>query len=112
MRMMTRLTRRVEPCANCCTLAAIRKPEPRAIEETVGSKEARGANRGIIADSLDTTSRIRDKCRDHFRNAHQKLTIRHDSGSSARPYVDGALLASVRPYADRVHRGLDTVLDI
>jgi 4-hydroxy-tetrahydrodipicolinate reductase len=43
----------------------------------------------------------------------QKLTIRHDSGSSARPYVDGALLA-VRKVSTLVgvHRGLDTVLDL
>ena len=43
----------------------------------------------------------------------QKLTIRHDSGSSARPYVDGALLA-IRKVSTLVgvHRGLDTVLDL
>jgi 4-hydroxy-tetrahydrodipicolinate reductase len=43
----------------------------------------------------------------------QKLTIRHDSGSSARPYVDGAQLA-IRKVSGLVgvHRGLDTVLDL
>jgi len=43
----------------------------------------------------------------------QKLTIRHDSGSSARPYVDGALLA-IRKVSGLlgVHRGLDAVLDL
>ena len=43
----------------------------------------------------------------------QRLTIRHDSGSSARPYVDGALLA-IRKVSTLVgvHRGLDTVLDL
>ncbi len=43
----------------------------------------------------------------------QRLTIRHDSGSSARPYVDGALLA-IRRVATLVgvHRGLDSVLDL
>ena len=43
----------------------------------------------------------------------QKLTIRHDSGSSARPYVDGALLA-IRKVSTLVgvHRGLDSVLDL
>jgi 4-hydroxy-tetrahydrodipicolinate reductase len=42
----------------------------------------------------------------------QRLSIRHDSGSSARPYVDGALRA-VRRVSTLVgvHRGLDTVLD-
>ena len=42
----------------------------------------------------------------------QKLILRHESGSSAEPYVQGALLA-IR-YVDKlvgVHRGLDSVLD-
>jgi 4-hydroxy-tetrahydrodipicolinate reductase len=43
----------------------------------------------------------------------QRLTIRHNAGSSARPYVDGALLA-IRKVSTLVglHRGLDTVLDL
>lgn len=43
----------------------------------------------------------------------QQLTIRHDSGSSATPYVDGALLAirKVNTFVG-LRRGLDTVLDL
>jgi 4-hydroxy-tetrahydrodipicolinate reductase len=43
----------------------------------------------------------------------QKLTIRHDSGSSAQPYVDGALLAirKVNTFVG-LRRGLDSVLDL
>lgn len=43
----------------------------------------------------------------------QKLTIRHDSGSSARPYVDGSLLAirKVNTFTG-LRRGLDSVLDL
>jgi 4-hydroxy-tetrahydrodipicolinate reductase len=43
----------------------------------------------------------------------QKLTIRHDSGSSAEPYVDGALLA-IRKVSSFVglRRGLDSILDL
>lgn len=43
----------------------------------------------------------------------QKLTIRHDAGSSALPYVDGALLAvrKVNTFIG-VRRGLDHVLDL
>ncbi len=43
----------------------------------------------------------------------QRLTIRHDSGGSARPYVDGALLA-IRKVTTLVgvHRGLDSVLQL
>jgi 4-hydroxy-tetrahydrodipicolinate reductase len=43
----------------------------------------------------------------------QRLTIRHDAGNSARPYVDGALLAIRKVAAlTGVHRGLDSVLDL
>ncbi len=43
----------------------------------------------------------------------QTLTLRHQAGSSAVPYVDGALLA-IRKVGTLVgvHRGLDTVLDL
>jgi 4-hydroxy-tetrahydrodipicolinate reductase len=43
----------------------------------------------------------------------QRLTIRHDAGNSARPYVDGALLA-IRKVSTLVgvHRGLDVVLEV
>jgi 4-hydroxy-tetrahydrodipicolinate reductase len=42
----------------------------------------------------------------------QKLVIRHESGTSAEPYVDGALLA-IRKVGGLVgvHRGLDSVMD-
>lgn len=43
----------------------------------------------------------------------QTLTLRHQAGSSARPYVDGALLAIRKvPALLGVHRGLDSVLDL
>ena len=43
----------------------------------------------------------------------QQLTLRHDSGSSAQPYVDGSLLAirKVNSFVG-LRRGLDTVLDL
>jgi 4-hydroxy-tetrahydrodipicolinate reductase len=43
----------------------------------------------------------------------QKLTIRHDSGTSAQPYVDGALLAirKVNTFVG-LRRGLDSILDL
>jgi 4-hydroxy-tetrahydrodipicolinate reductase len=42
----------------------------------------------------------------------QKLVLRHESGSSAQPYVDGALLA-IRKVGGLIglHRGLDSVMD-
>jgi len=42
----------------------------------------------------------------------QKLVLRHESGSSAEPYVDGALLAMRKVDGlVGVHRGLDSVMD-
>jgi 4-hydroxy-tetrahydrodipicolinate reductase len=43
----------------------------------------------------------------------QRLTLRHDSGSGAQPYVDGALLA-IRRVSSFVglRRGLDSILDL
>jgi 4-hydroxy-tetrahydrodipicolinate reductase len=43
----------------------------------------------------------------------EQLTIRHDSGSSAQPYVRGDLLA-IRKVSSLtgLHRGLDIVLDL
>jgi 4-hydroxy-tetrahydrodipicolinate reductase len=48
-----------------------------------------------------------------FGMADQRLMIRHDSGNSAEPYVDGALLA-IRKVGSFVglRRGLDSVLDL
>lgn len=43
----------------------------------------------------------------------QKLILRHEAGTSAEPYVDGALLA-IRRVSSLIglHRGLDSVLDL
>ncbi len=43
----------------------------------------------------------------------QRLTLRHDAGSSAQPYVDGALVAIRQVHTlEGLHRGLDSVLDL
>jgi 4-hydroxy-tetrahydrodipicolinate reductase len=95
-------------------LAKVRRPEVKvAVEDTVGAPEARGT-------SLDGTQVHSVRLPGFVISAEvifgmpdQKLTIRHDSGSSARPYVDGALLA-VRRVSTLLglHRGLDSVLDV
>jgi 4-hydroxy-tetrahydrodipicolinate reductase len=42
----------------------------------------------------------------------QKLILRHESGSSAQPYVDGAMLAIRKVGSFRgLRRGLDTIMD-
>lgn len=95
-------------------LSKIRSPEPSVpVEQTVGPREARGA---AVSGSQVHSVRLPGfvlSAEIIFGMPDQKLTIRHDSGSSARPYVDGALLAIRRvPTLVGVHRGLDTVLDL
>ena len=95
-------------------LARVRVPVTTVpIADTVGLREARGATLGgsqihsIRLPGFVISAEI------IFGMPDQKLTIRHDSGSSAIPYVDGALLA-IRRVGTLVglHRGLDTVLDL
>jgi 4-hydroxy-tetrahydrodipicolinate reductase len=95
-------------------LSKVRAPEPTiVVEQTVGSPEARGAT---ISGSQIHSVRLPGfviSAEIIFGMPDQKLSIRHDSGSSARPYVDGALLAIRRVSTLLgVHRGLDTVLDL
>jgi 4-hydroxy-tetrahydrodipicolinate reductase len=95
-------------------LAKVRRPEPTVpVDQSVGPREARGAT---VSASQIHSVRLPGfviSAEIIFGMLDQKLTIRHDSGSSARPYVDGALLA-IRKVATLVgvHRGLDTVLDL
>jgi 4-hydroxy-tetrahydrodipicolinate reductase len=95
-------------------LARVRAPRTTVpIENTVGLAEARGAS---LAGSQIHSVRLPGfviSAEVIFGMPDQKLTIRHDSGTSAVPYVDGALLA-IRRVATLVgvHRGLDTVLDL
>jgi len=95
-------------------LAKIRAPQPTIpLDRTVGPREARGAT---LAGSQVHSIRLPGyviSAEVIFGMPDQKLSIRHDSGSSARPYVDGALLA-IRKVSTLVgvRRGLDSVLDL
>jgi 4-hydroxy-tetrahydrodipicolinate reductase len=95
-------------------LSAVRTPAPTvAVEDTVGSRDARGAT---ISGSQVHSIRLPGfviSAEVVFGMPDQRLSIRHDSGSSARPYVDGALPA-IRKVGGLVglRRGLDTVLDL
>jgi 4-hydroxy-tetrahydrodipicolinate reductase len=83
------------------------------IEETQGVKETRGARMsGSQVHSLRLPSYM-VSAEIIFGMPDQRLTIRHDSGTSAQPYVDGSLLA-IRKVSTLVglHRGLDSVLDL
>lgn len=95
-------------------LGQVRNPEPTlSIDRTMGLRESRGAT---VSGSQIHSVRLPGyiiSAEIIFGMPDQKLTIRHDAGNSAQPYVDGALLA-IRNVSRLVgvHRGLDTVLDL
>jgi 4-hydroxy-tetrahydrodipicolinate reductase len=95
-------------------LARVRPPEPTVpVDRTLGLREARGAT---VSASQVHSVRLPGYvigAEIVFGMADQRLTIRHDAGSSARPYVDGTLVA-IRKVSMLVglHRGLDTVVDL
>ena len=95
-------------------LATVRAPEPTIpVDETVGERMTRGA---MVSGSQVHSVRLPGYvigAEIVFGMPDQRLTLRHDAGASARPYVDGALLA-IRKVATLVgvHRGLDAVLDL
>jgi len=82
------------------------------LEQTAGVRETRG---GTLAGSQVHAVRLPGfvlGAEAIFGMPDQTLTIRHNAGSSAKPYVDGALLA-IRKVSGLVglHRGLDAVID-
>ncbi len=93
-------------------LASIRPPlVDLPIGETGGMREARGADiAGVQVHSIRLPS-FSVSTEVIFGLPDERLTIRHDAGSSAAPYVAGTLLA-VRRVVGRVGltRGLDTLL--
>ncbi|GGY28441.1 4-hydroxy-tetrahydrodipicolinate reductase [Rhodanobacter panaciterrae] len=83
------------------------------LEQTVGLRETRG---GTLAGSQVHAVRLPGfviGVETIFGMPDQTLTLRHNAGSSAKPYVDGALLA-IRKVSGLVglHRGLDAVLEL
>jgi 4-hydroxy-tetrahydrodipicolinate reductase len=95
-------------------MSRIRQPEPTVpVEETMGVRDARGATLGGAQVHSVRLPGFAISAEVVFGMPDQRLSIRHDSGSSARPYVDGALIAIRRVSTlVGVHRGLDTVLDL
>jgi 4-hydroxy-tetrahydrodipicolinate reductase len=93
-------------------LAKVRPPTPTVpVEKTVGERAARGAT---VSSSQVHSIRLPGyviSAEVVFGMPDQRLSLRHDSGGSAKPYVDGAQLA-IRKVGGLVglHRGLDTVL--
>ena len=95
-------------------LSRVRKPEPTVpVEQTTGERNARGATlSGAQVHSLRLPGYVIG-AEVIFGMPGQRLSLRHDAGGSAKPYVDGALLA-IRRVSTLVglHRGLDRVLEI
>lgn len=83
----------------------------RPIDEVHGPREARGATiGGSQVHSIRLPSYI-ISFETVFGLPHERLSVRHDSGSGAEPYVNGTLLAARRAVATTgLVRGLDTLL--
>jgi len=93
-------------------LSEVRKPElTHPIEETIGERETRGATlNGIQIHSIRLPSYV-ISVETIFGANDERLTIRHDAGSGAEPYIQGTLLAirKVREHAGLI-RGLDRIM--
>lgn len=93
-------------------LSQIRKPEvPQLIEKTVGEKGSRGTTLdGSQIHSLRLPS-YSLAVEVIFGAQDERLTIRHDAGNGAEPYIAGTLLAvrEVRNYVGLI-RGLDRIM--
>ena len=94
-------------------LAEVRRPEvTHPISETIGEKESRGTTlNGTQIHSLRLPSYV-ISVEAIFGARDERLTIRHDAGSGAEPYIEGALLA-IRKVGSLVGviRGLDKVMN-
>lgn len=93
-------------------LSKIREPELDVpLDEIAGPKESRGAQlQGTQVHSIRLPGYV-ISIDAIFGMADQRLILRHESGTSAEPYVAGALLA-IREVGKLVgvHRGLDSVM--
>lgn len=95
-------------------LSRIRAPEVTVpVEQTEGRPDTRGAT---VAGSQVHSLRLPSytiAAEVIFGMPDQRLTIRHDAGTSAEPYVEGALLA-IRKVGSFVglRRGLDSVMEL
>lgn len=94
------------------SLAAVGKSKlGRPIDELIGPKETRGAAiAGTRVHSIRLPSYV-ISFETIFGLPHERLTIRHDSGTGAEPYIAGTLLAAKQVGQIKgLIRGLDTLL--
>ena len=94
-------------------LSEIRRPEiTHPIEKTIGESESRGVTlNGIQIHSVRLPSYV-ISVEAIFGAKDERLTIRHDAGSGAEPYIQGTLLAirKVREHIGLI-RGLDKIMN-
>jgi len=94
-------------------LSKVQKPEVHiSNDELVGEKDSRGANLdGVQVHSIRLPGYV-ISIETLFGLKDEKLTIRHDAGTSAEPYVKGALMAIEKVSTFKgLRRGLDTVME-
>ncbi|MEP6897213.1 MAG: 4-hydroxy-tetrahydrodipicolinate reductase [Rhodanobacter sp.] len=95
-------------------LGKVRQPQlDVALDKTIGARETRG---GTVAGTQVHAVRLPGfvlGAEVIFGMPDQTLSLRHNAGSSAKPYVDGALLA-IRKVSGLIglHHGLDAVLEL
>ena len=98
------------------SLSAVRRPgTSKPVDELSGLRETRGATIAeptpIQIHSVRMPSFVLS-CEALFGAPDERLTIRHDAGSSPEPYVAGTLLAARRVMTlEGLMRGLDGLLD-
>ncbi len=90
-------------------------PTSKPVEDLAGIQETRGAAIGLATPVQVHSLRLPGfvlSCEALFGLPDERLTIRHDAGSSAAPYVAGTLLA-IRRVADMpgLRRGLDSIME-
>jgi 4-hydroxy-tetrahydrodipicolinate reductase len=93
-------------------LGQVKAPDPGVpLDQVRGPREARGATlNGVQVHSVRLPGYVIG-VEAVFGAAGQRLHLAHHAGSSAEPYVDGALLAIRKvPTLKGLHRGLDAVM--
>jgi 4-hydroxy-tetrahydrodipicolinate reductase len=94
-------------------LSEVRKPEvTHPVEETIGESASRGLTlNGVQVHSLRLPGYVIG-VEAIFGATDERLTIRHDAGSGAGPYIKGTLLA-IRRVSEHVGlvRGLDKIME-
>jgi 4-hydroxy-tetrahydrodipicolinate reductase len=95
-------------------LGRVRKPVIQIPKnKIIGDKESRGASvHGMQVHSVRLPGYV-FSFEAIFGSKDERLTLRHDSGNSADPYVEGTLLAvrKVRSFTG-LRRGLDSIMEI